>query len=85
MADYQKETETGKTMECTCYCDPAFGNTGVSEFCALHKAAPKMLAALEHAAMSEHHPACDHVHPKRCTCHVGKARAAVAEAKGETS
>ena len=48
-------------------------------------AAPKLLAAAEHAAMSEHHPACEHTHAQRpCTCHVGKARIAVAEATAPT-
>ena len=41
--------------------------------------AQDLLEAAHHAAMSIHHPACDHIHPKRCTCHVEKARAAIAE------
>ena len=40
-----------------------------------------LLAACEHAARSEHHPHCDHSHPHRCTCHVGKAQAAIAKAR----
>ena len=43
-------------------------------------AAPELLTACKHAAMSKHHPSCDHTHPKRCSCHVEKARAALAKA-----
>ncbi len=46
-------------------------------------AAPDLLAACEHAARSEHHPACEHTHPSKCSCHVEKARAAIARAKME--
>jgi hypothetical protein len=51
-------------------------------------AAKDLLKACEHAAMSEHHPACKchgeyAAFPDRyCTCHVQKARVAVAKAKG---
>jgi hypothetical protein len=50
-------------------------------------AAPKLLAACEHAAMSIHHPACKAPkgHPNKCTCHVGKAHDAIAKAKGGAS
>lgn len=47
-----------------------------------------LLAAAEHAAKSFHHPACDakgerSSQPERyCTCHVQKARAAIAKAEG---
>ena len=52
-------------------------------------AAPAMYAALEHAAMSCHHPACKckgeyASQPERyCTCHVQKARQALAQAEGK--
>ena len=45
------------------------------------RAMPEMLEALKHAARSAHHPACDHTFPHRCTCHVAKARAAIAKAQ----
>ena len=51
-------------------------------------AAPVMYEALEHAAMSCHHPACKckgeyASQPERyCTCHVQKARQALAQAEG---
>ena len=51
-------------------------------------AAPAMYEALEHAAMSCHHPACKckgeyASQPERyCTCHVQKARQALAQAEG---
>ena len=51
-------------------------------------AAPAMYEALEHAAMSCHHPACKckgeyASQPERyCTCHVQKARQAIAQAEG---
>lgn len=50
--------------------------------------APDLLEACRHAAQSIHHPACkckeDYAgQPERyCTCHVQKARAAVARAEG---
>ncbi len=52
-------------------------------------AAPVMYEALEHAAMSCHHPACKckgeyASQPERyCTCHVQKARQALAQAEGK--
>ena len=52
-------------------------------------AAPAMYAALSHAAMSNHHPACKckgeySANPERyCTCHVQKAKAALAQAEGK--
>ena len=51
-------------------------------------AAPAMYEALRHAAMSYHHPSCkaqgEYVaQPERyCTCHVQKARYALAQAEG---
>jgi len=49
-------------------------------------ASPALLEAAEHSAQSSHHPVCswpqDQI--KACTCHVGKARAAIAKAKGES-
>ena len=48
----------------------------------------ELLAACQHAAVSEHHPACKahgeySANPERyCTCHVQKARAAIAKAEG---
>ena len=55
---------------------------------ALIAAAPAMYEALSHAAMSYHHPACKckgeySANPELyCTCHVQKARAALAQAEG---
>ena len=55
----------------------------------LEKAAPAMYEALSHAAMSNHHPACKckgeySANPERyCTCHVQKAKAALAQAEGK--
>ena len=55
---------------------------------ALIAAAPAMYEALSHAAMSNHHPACKckgeySANPERyCTCHVQKAKAALAQAEG---
>ena len=47
-------------------------------------AAPDLLKAAEHAAMSAHHPKCKHHSGlARCTCHVGKADAAIAKATEE--
>ena len=52
-------------------------------------AAPAMYEALSHAAMSNHHPACKckgeySANPERyCTCHVQKAKAALAQAEGK--
>ena len=52
-------------------------------------AAPAMYEALKHAAMSHHHPACKAkgeytAQPERyCSCHVQKARAALAQAEGK--
>jgi len=52
-------------------------------------AAPAMYEALSHAAMSYHHPACKckgeySANPELyCTCHVQKARAALAQAEGK--
>ena len=52
-------------------------------------AAPAMYEALQHAAMSYHHPACKckgeySANPERyCTCHVQKAWAALAQAEGK--
>lgn len=54
----------------------------------LYAAAPELLAACEHAAVSYHHPACKAKgeYSSRpdlyCTCHVQKARAAIARATG---
>jgi hypothetical protein len=54
-------------------------------------AAPAMYEALQHAAMSYHHPACSckgeyASQPERyCTCHVQKARQALAQAEGKQS
>jgi hypothetical protein len=54
-------------------------------------AAPVMYEALQHAAMSYHHPACSckgeyASQPERyCTCHVQKARQALAQAEGKQS
>ena len=51
-------------------------------------AAPAMYEALQHAAMSYHHPACKckgeySANPELyCTCHVQKAQAALAQAEG---
>ena len=51
-------------------------------------AAPAMYEALQHAAASNHHPACkargeySSQPEKYCTCHVQKARAALAQAEG---
>ncbi|KKN16742.1 hypothetical protein LCGC14_0972790 [marine sediment metagenome] len=47
-------------------------------------AAPDLLAAVQHGAMSNHHPACSH--GKRgdgntCECHVKKCQDAIAKAK----
>ena len=56
---------------------------------ALIAAAPAMYEALKHAAMSHHHPACKAkgeytAQPERyCSCHVQKARAALAQAEGK--
>lgn len=55
---------------------------------ALIAAAPAMYEALQHAAMSYHHPSCKAqgeyaAQPERyCTCHVQKARTALAQAEG---
>ena len=85
MAEYQKETETGK-QTCLCYCDPAFGNSGVTEYCALHKAAPKMLATLENIAerpdVQDKNDEQD-IRDELQTV-IDKARAMAAEVKGET-
>jgi len=43
-----------------------------------------MLWALEHAAQSMHSPDCYGYHDGSCTCHVGKAKAAIAKAKEVT-
>ena len=69
-------------VTCAGYVIATMGSTGERgrKHAAIIKAAPGLLAAAEHASMSEHHPACDHTHPKRCTCHVEKCRAAVASA-----
>ena len=54
----------------------------------LFAAAPAMYEALQHAAASNHHPACkargeySSQPEKYCTCHVQKARAALAQAEG---
>ena len=54
-------------------------------------AAPAMYEALQHAAMSYHHPACKckgeySANPELyCTCHVQKAQAALAQAEGKQS
>ena len=54
----------------------------------LETAAPAMYEALQHAAMSYHHPACKckgeySANPELyCTCHVQKAQAALAQAEG---
>lgn len=65
-----------------CYCPwKHFGSpeeqTRLRANARLLAAAPLLLKAAEHAAKSCHHPACDHIHPHRCTCHVGKAQAAL--------
>ena len=52
-------------------------------------AGEEMLEALQHAATSEHHPACKargekSAFPERyCTCHVQKARVAINKATGK--
>lgn len=48
-------------------------------------AATELRAACEHASVSCHHPACTAPANAghRCTCHVEKARLALAKAKGE--
>lgn len=45
----------------------------------VYAAVPDMLAALQHASRSEHHPACPN-DGQRCSCHVFKARAAIVKA-----
>ena len=51
-------------------------------------AAPAMYEALQHAGMSYHHPACKSkgeyaANPEKyCSCHVQKAKAALAQAEG---
>ncbi len=45
----------------------------------------ELLEALEAAAQSEHHTHCSsRKRSMQCNCHVGKARAAIARAKGES-
>ena len=54
----------------------------------LETAAPAMYEALQHAAMSYHHPACKckgeyAANPEKyCSCHIQKAKAALAQAEG---
>ena len=78
---------TGETL------DSSLGDKPCSDIsrivlCPLHDAAPAMYEALRHAAMSYHHPSCkaqgEYVaQPERyCTCHVQKARYALAQAEG---
>lgn len=46
------------------------------------EASPDLLAACEHAAMSEHHPACARqIWGHQCTCHVKKCQDAIAKTK----
>ena len=51
-------------------------------------AAPELLEACKHSAKSCHHPACKchgeyTAYPQHCTCHVEKARAAIAKAESQ--
>ncbi len=58
-------------------------NTNAEANARLIAVAPELLAACEHAAFSIHHPKCT-VHKSGpgwdCTCHVGKAQAAIDKA-----
>ena len=67
---------------------PEHGGTGSDANANLIAAAPAMYEALKHAAMSLHHPHCKakgeySAQPERyCSCHVQKAKAALAQAEG---
>ncbi len=82
---------------CDCEMDPSFGNTGIT-YCALHGAAPDLLAALEKSAetwadlvrwlaaakVDDHYDIAGlQSFRDAATVHADKARKAIARAKGE--
>jgi len=68
------------------YINGLFGSDGrySLEDAQLIAAAPKLLAACEHGAMSCHHPSCSHgkmADGNTCECHVKKCQEAIANAR----